>query len=108
MYTRGPWEIEYDNGDHGGEWYIVGPAQIHFGATGDEVTAKANAKLISAAPDLLEALKKCNGLIGEVKTILYEFGLESDVPLETLTSMSENFENALSQIQAAIAKAEGI
>ena len=61
-YTSGPWEIEYDNSDHsgGGQWYNVGPAEIHYpymSSEGVEATALADANLIASAPELLEALE---------------------------------------------------
>lgn len=60
-HTPGPWEIDYENSDSsgGGQWYTVGPAKVWFpyncSPQGEE-KAKADADLISAAPDLLEAV----------------------------------------------------
>ena len=56
-HTPGPWERSYDNDGNGGfsEWFNVGPAIVRF--HGDEKQAKANARLIAAAPDLLAALE---------------------------------------------------
>jgi hypothetical protein len=60
-FTPGTWIIEYDNADErsGGEWYIAGPAIVRFSysaTTAETEEAEANARLISAAPDLLDAL----------------------------------------------------
>lgn len=62
QHTKAPWEIEYDNSDcnSGGQWYNVGPAKVEFPYNCGEKSqaeAKANTKLIAAAPELLEALK---------------------------------------------------
>jgi hypothetical protein len=60
-HTPGPWAIEYDNADDGSEqWYQVGPAKLSFSYNAtDEAKQKAasDARLIAAAPELLEALK---------------------------------------------------
>jgi len=62
-FTSGPWLIEYNNDtgpndDFLVEWLEVGPARVYYDRA--EVlnpVAMANAKLIAAAPDLLEALE---------------------------------------------------
>ena len=61
-HTPGPWEIEYDNSDHygGGCWYEVGPARVSFEYSSsklEEASALADANLISAAPEMLAALR---------------------------------------------------
>lgn len=61
-HTPGPWDIEYGNSDSsgGGQWYEVGPAKVWYSyrsSDEEEQRAQANAHLISAAPDLLEALQ---------------------------------------------------
>ena len=54
-HTPGPWTAEYDNRGNGGfgEWYNVGPARVYIVGESSE----ADARLIAAAPDLLEALE---------------------------------------------------
>lgn len=69
-HTPGPWEFEEisDAGDERGEGFIIGgnlgglvgaalpwPTELD---SGDFSRVEANARLIAAAPDLLEALKK--------------------------------------------------
>lgn len=58
-HTSGPWPIEYDNLGNGGftEWFNVGPAKIYFDRN-ERDKANANAHLIAAAPDLLEACQR--------------------------------------------------
>lgn len=65
-HTPGPWTAERADGGHPDFSYrpylVRGTtgycAQIHFGGSWpDNATANANARLISAAPELLEALK---------------------------------------------------
>ena len=61
-HTPGPWPIEYNNADEksGGQWFEVGPAKVWFpynARSAIEARAEADAHLISAAPDLLNALK---------------------------------------------------
>ncbi len=55
-HTPGPWEFELENGE-GGEWYSFNGPVLSWGwsdyAAGEQ--AKADARLIAAAPDLLEA-----------------------------------------------------
>lgn len=57
---------------------------------------QANARLIAAAPDLLEALEKC----------LYIIGHPKDEP-ETLWRTDDEINDAYMQARAAIAKAKG-
>jgi hypothetical protein len=66
-FTQGPWAIEYDNCDAGTcQWYSVGPAKVEVSynltALQDDEW-KANARLIAAAPELLEALQECVELL---------------------------------------------
>lgn len=71
-HTPGPWGIEYDNGDEAGDgqWYNVGPVKVWFSyrATSEQQgRARADASLISAAPDLLAACKavvETDGFVG--------------------------------------------
>jgi len=65
-FTKGPWKYDYDNADWsgGGCWYSVtdkdGNSLLSFSynspqSVGDE--KRANARLMSAAPELYEALE---------------------------------------------------
>lgn len=61
-HTPAPWKIEHDNSDQssGGQWFDVGPARVWYSYRSplDVVDqAKADADLISAAPEMLAALK---------------------------------------------------
>ena len=62
QHTPGPWKIE-KNDAYEEYWvqlehYTVGPARIVF--------TKADAALIAAAPDLLDALQLCEGNISSL------------------------------------------
>jgi hypothetical protein len=63
QHTPGPWKVEHD-----GDFYVITPDVVHGDAEAvDELlavyvsknpaTREANARLISAAPEMLEALK---------------------------------------------------
>lgn len=56
--TPGPWGISTDSSDYGNSWwYVVGPATVMSGRHFDDSTVPtADAHLIAAAPELLEAL----------------------------------------------------
>ncbi len=63
-HTKGPWEMEYDNygNDSYSEWIDIFTSHNTIAQVGRsrKMTEenKANARLIAAAPELLEALKK--------------------------------------------------
>lgn len=99
-YTKGPWIIDRDEAlIHASESsridYIamLGDEINDFGNSWDDPCmtdeVRANARLIAAAPDLLEALKE---LVGSA-----EYWSEYNVPLGIVDRM-----------KAAIAKAEGV
>ena len=56
-FTKGEWEIEHDNSAHG-KHISVGPVVLYYPWNDKEAEqeAKANAALIAAAPEMLEAL----------------------------------------------------
>ncbi len=85
-HTPGPWEFELENGE-GGEWYSFNGPVLSWGwndyAAGEQ--AKADASLIAAAPDLLEACKSA-------RFVLLHRRIDSD---------------AIAALDAAIKKAEG-
>ena len=67
-HTSGPWKFGKELSSHAGEWLISMDVGLNRGnpiaeirpGTGDE---SANARLISSAPDLLEALRDARRLI---------------------------------------------
>jgi len=98
------WTIAYDNADNatGGQWYQVGPAKVWFpyGASeGERRHAEQAARLIAAAPELLEALKQCEILIANQAESLRGSGGNPG----KVYAMN----NTATLARAAIAKAEG-
>lgn len=104
-HTPGPWAIETDSDT--GELYVYGPDQedpsngevyqalIHSAENNDPIS-KANARLIAAAPMMLEALKDM--LMHEGERQYSGIGTEHD---------SDALEAAKAAAHAAIAAAEG-
>jgi hypothetical protein len=90
MHTPGPWTFDNEPTDDG-TWYV----QDSDGRDGQwvaEVANEANARLIAAAPELLEALK---GLMGDHAAESRRRGFQPDDFLNYLAA------------RAAIAKATG-
>lgn len=94
-HTPGPWIFFADLPSTGPNWHVVTTANkmrvianVHIdpGSTMDQV----NANLIAAAPDLLEALQKCEALLSAVAA-----GLNREPSAVTLNA------------RAVIAKAKG-
>jgi len=97
-FTPGEWKVEYDNSDSssGGQWFTVGPAKVWFSYSakeGVEAQARADAHLISAAPNLLVVAKHCEQML-----MAYEINRVNG---------EEIADEALRLIRAAIAKALG-
>jgi hypothetical protein len=60
-HTPGPWTIEYDGLQNGGQLFEIGPVELWYprNCTKQEYeTVKADSRLIAAAPDMLETLKQ--------------------------------------------------
>jgi hypothetical protein len=84
MHTPGPWTW--------GEGYLWAGSHMLFWPTKDEtikVLSEADARLIAAAPDLLDA---CKAALVEVQRTI---------------SSHTSFNNTMDVLEAAIAKAEG-
>ena len=96
-HTPGPWTVDWsDDGPliYTGDLMIasVSGSTEHIKVRGiDEQTTEANASLIAAAPDLLEALERLL-THGERGNLYYERGEDAEV---------------VNQARAAIAKAKG-
>jgi hypothetical protein len=112
-HTPGRWVVDHsdsltlvlaednDPRSSGGPWNI---AQVYFGAGHDEDPQEANARLIAAAPDLLEALRAV------VKDRAYQ-KLTGPPHFTSAPTESEwkreSAERAWAMVEAAIAKAVG-
>ena len=96
-YTPGPWTVNKDGTQvrtverHDGHWVWV--ASMVGGATRAE--REANARLIAAAPELLEALRQAHNSLSEAQ---YELGGQRGVEARA--------QYAIEAAQAAITKAE--
>jgi len=97
MHTKGPWKVgdgTYPKSDRfvwGSDGYLIADCSDINNRTSDE--ERANARLISAAPDLLEALREAQAVLAGT-----ELNDEEDQsPLDVVRST----------VSAAIAKAEG-
>lgn len=97
MHTPGPWEIDAHNDVSGG---VDGGPIAHpyragvYGLTAAE--AQANARLIAAAPDLLEAAKNIEDWLDSAAMVSNEYRALEDDDLRALRQT----------LQAAITKAE--
>ena len=71
-HTPGPWRVERQNGGPTArEWIIAGAKPGYLAEVGDcgGGCAKANARLIAAAPELLEALEYAIHQIPELASV---------------------------------------
>ena len=108
QHTPGPWKlklgkgVEYDYIINGGAHLVACFAHYkHF----TKKETKANARLIAAAPDLLEALKllmASEPLISAATDVELEYGLDDE------DELVRTQENAWLVARAAIAKATGV
>jgi len=91
-HTPGPWRIKWGENIFGGERLVAnaGSHQQNFDTEKAAAENKANARLIAAAPDLLEALK----------AVVTEDG-------KGWTNLTVGSDSTLAAAVAAIAKAEG-
>jgi hypothetical protein len=111
-FTPGPWSICFPNDNPGidganGEYSIIiygepGDPKDQCGIQGrTKEEQHANARLIAAAPDLLEAAKDAEN---EIENAIV--GLTTN-PLAYAEAIKQRLERTLETCRAAIAKAEG-
>lgn len=97
-HTPGPWEVfdSMEDGDTYGIDGADGSAVVYYGYRNKEegIPEKANARLIAAAPELLEALEALDNYVSNNLTTEYPTGVDIN---------AAPFEVA----RAAIAKARG-
>lgn len=105
MHTKGPWTVLRDeNGilnvvtNEDEPWYIC---SAHDGITGHP--EEANARLLAAAPDLLEALENLLAVVPEPELVSMGY----DSPPEYRTQEEHDIGYALHLAHAAIANARG-
>ena len=106
QYTKGPWE--FTDGNAGYEIHSKNLIVAHITTEPNAVHEDGNARLIAAAPELLEALEKALEMLEELKI---ESGRGIDWGEEDAFRMGEWFERdeiaAMKIAGAAIAKAKG-
>lgn len=102
MHTCGKWTRGYRTLDIIGNGKRVCSIHCDSEHPAIETEAHANARLIAAAPDLLEACKLMFGYI-EDGTLVRDIGKDGDA---NWGLMMMRFVGALNKIQAAISKAE--
>ena len=105
-HTRGPWTARKE----GGTWYVeVSRDQDYFDICelfGGGIKMEANARLIAAAPDLLEALKDSIAVLEYVEE--WAITTFADTPAQRLKlSYYKNYRNAIDNAKQALAKVEG-
>ena len=109
-HTKGPWTIldtakllQADSGSYiclvlADDFSVEGDVGQTYGSNTSAETARANARLISAAPEMLDALIQSRGLIVQLcNDIKSNYGLDIDVNALLLAR----------NVDAAIAKARG-
>lgn len=100
-HTPGPWHLRY-NGKHDGDRSVVGRSRdicAMDGGPSDDMETLANARLIAAAPELLEACKAGLAMLETARRYFPESARNSDT--FSLLNVTAN------TIKPAIAKAEG-
>ena len=113
-YTPGPWVTKTDGHGRGriyrGDlWLATAWISIGNGNNAPPLPAEANARLISAAPELLEALQAAQHYITLSRDSFaecnsYPDGMMDMVDQATLDGMNE----LLARMNAAIAKVDGV
>jgi hypothetical protein len=99
-YTPGPWTVERDGSTvtMGGQCVITGPAPD--GAPREE--EKANARLIAAAPELLEALASLVEYADAYSNQMLKFGYGAEQ-----LGVGADSQSVSGKARAAVAKATG-
>ena len=102
-HTPGPWHVE-DAPDSGLIFIRSHPAEVSLAniRKGQDHPNEANARLIAAAPELLEALKAIEGRITKAANAFYVSGKRSD-----LQAAFDGWKVDAQQARAAIARATG-
>ena len=106
-HTPGPWQIHcgYLIRSDVGTQAAVAIAELHspyrpgIGGVHEEAEQAANARLIAAAPALLEALERIGGLCGHLRA--------GGCDASDLQGLEEGLREAVSIAEAAIAAARG-
>ncbi|MGC5620400.1 hypothetical protein [Enterococcus faecalis] len=112
-HTPGPWSIGTPNDKEYGEIGVHGPGEYGFiicdlQADGyDEKTQKANASLICAAPDLLEALELLSQSAPAASCEMFHHEKQDRHTFIEECPALTRYEHACLKARAAIAKARG-
>ena len=114
-HTRGPWKLERLTGDNGIGIRVTGPVVSGYTAfirtrwahENQRIEQEANAQLIAAAPDLLDALHEARRAIGDhcAPNDCYATGPMTGDSIRDLVQCPAC--SAIAMYDAAIAKATG-
>ena len=110
-HTPGPWLLE-NRGykfivSKPGDGYITRDVCRMDGSTMAAFEQEANAQLIAAAPDLLEALKTVTSHLVAAHSLLERGGKKAAASDRMFAQMMKDYEKAFEAGRAAIAKAGG-
>lgn len=95
-WTAGPWKAETDNRIKHRQFVSSDERTICYVFTDDKTDA--NARLISAAPDMIEALRECHDTISYLKQYVEGQGLSAeDDCIDTLRVIKSVIEKATGQ-----------
>jgi len=105
-HTPGPWEVRYNTVI---ECWDIGKAgeERLAGKLASVLSSEADARLIAAAPDMLDALR---GAVDDNLSIVYDDGIDGHVRLGCCRAYASQGHAAdcwKTKARAAIAKAEG-
>lgn len=102
-FTPGPWEWREDQLSEGHSCCVFGANGFRIGSSRGDMDhlSATDAALIAAAPDLYEALGKCESAIRALWSNMAEFGAVTDVEFFDAVWSAED------AARAALAKARG-
>ncbi|HEY8343348.1 MAG TPA: hypothetical protein VIK75_10220 [Calditerricola sp.] len=99
-HTPGPWHVRYD--EHCDLYHVQSPSPPAEGPDVASFCTLADARLIAAAPDLLEALQT---LLGDYRDLLQDYSEEREK--DGWDAIAEDDAPAIAKARAAIARATG-
>ena len=99
-HTPGPWRVDANHPD-----YVLSATRcvtIIYGRPGNATEREANARLIAAAPDMLEALKACQSALA---SMIAPDAIEQTTVLNAFAQATEAESKARAAISMAVSRA---